>query len=114
MNVGIVNPNPVKATFRIKGESFGSGADNKTYWNPVGPLSGPDVVLPPWGWLQINDVFAVLEELLQPGWGHPVEDVLPGSVIIEPLDDLPYYAYATPIYSPLNDPEFIAAIPITP
>ncbi len=115
VNVGIVNPNPVKATFRIKGESFGSGADNNTYWNPWAPLSGFDVVLPPWGWLQINDVFAVLETMLQPGWGTPIENWLaPASVIIEPQGDSAYYAYATPIYSPLNDSEFITAVPISP
>jgi hypothetical protein len=114
VNVGIVNPNPASATFRIKGESFGNGAGNNPYWMPVGPLTGPDVVLPAWGWLQINDVFALLEGIFEPGLRHPIEDVLPASVIIEPLGGLPYYAYATPIYSPLNDPEFIAAIPITP
>jgi hypothetical protein len=116
VNIGIVNPNPVSVTFRIKGESLSNGAGNNPYWTPWAPLSipGPGVVLPPWGWLQINDVFALLEGISQPGWGYPVEDVLPASVIIEPLGGLPYYAYATPIYSPLNDPEFIAAIPMSP
>jgi hypothetical protein len=115
VNVGIVNPNPLSATFRIKGESFGNGAGNNPYWTPWAQPSGFDVVLPPWGWLQITAVFALLEAMLQPGWGTPIENWLaPASVIIEPLGGLPYYAYATPIYSPLNDPEFIAAIPITP
>ena len=114
-NVGIVNPNPASATFHIRGESFGNGAGNNPYWTPWATPSGFDVTLPPWGWVQINDVFAVLEAMLQPGWGTPLENWLaPASLIIEPLGDLPYYAYATPIYSPLNDPEFIAALPITP
>lgn len=116
VNVGIINPGPVKATFHIKGTIFGNGSGNNPYWTTdVALLNGFDVVLPAWGWLQINDAFAVLEIMLQPGWGTPIENWrVPASVIIEPQGDLPYYAYATPIYSPLNDPEFIAAIPITP
>jgi hypothetical protein len=90
VNVGVVNPNPVSATFRIKGESFGNGAGNNPYWTPWAQPSGFDVVLPPWGWLQINDVFALLQAILQPGWGTPIEAWLaPASVIIEPLGDLP-------------------------
>ena len=114
VNVGIVNPNPVKATFSLKGQGFGNGAGNNPYWTAPATASGFSVTLPPWGWLQINDVFAVLEVMLQPGWGTPLENWLaPASVIIEPSGALAYYAYATPIYSPLNDPEFIAAVPIT-
>jgi hypothetical protein len=116
VNVGIINPNPVRATFHIKGTIFGNGAGNNPYWTTdVATLGGFDVVLPAWGWLQINDAFAVLEVMLQPGRGTPIENwLVPASVIVEPQGDLPYYAYATPIYSPLNDPEFIAAIPLTP
>jgi hypothetical protein len=117
VNVGIINPNTVSATFRLKGESFRrDGPNNNPFWRPYGPIiwPGPDVVLPPLGWLQVNDIFALFVDMSTPGWGFPIEDVLPGSVIIEPQGDLPYYAYATPIYSPLNDPEFITAIPFTP
>lgn len=115
LNVGIVNPNPVPATFRIKGESLGQGSAGGPYWTPWAPLTELDVVLPAWGWYQINDVFAVLEVMLQPGWGTPIENWLaPASVRIEPVSGLGYYAYATPIYSPLNDPEFVAAVPIGP
>jgi hypothetical protein len=115
VNVGIINPNPVSATFHIRSESFGNGAGDSPYWTPWAEATGFDVVLPPWGWIQVNDVFALLNVVLQPGPGSgtPLENwLLPASVIIGPLGDLPYYAYATPIYSPLNDPEFIVAEPL--
>ncbi len=115
LNVGIINPNSVPATFRIRGEGLTDGGTGGPYWTPWAPLNGFTVVLPAWGWWQINDIFAVLKVILQPGWGTPIENWLaPAFVTVEPVGGLGYYAYATPIYSPLNDPEFVAAVPVGP
>ena len=86
----------------------------ETYWLPEAPTPASlDVDLPPWGFRQIDDFLSVMRQ--QCTWSCDVLDgVRPAAVFLQDLaTQLPFYAYASVIYSPLNDPEFIPAVPPT-
>ena len=70
-----------------------------------------DVDLPPLGWLQVNDIFANLQACTWANGCWPLVIPQPSLIQINPQGSNGYLAYATPIYTPKNDPEFIWAEP---
>ena len=70
-----------------------------------------DLDLPPLGWLQINDVSANLQRCTNTSGCYPLSLPQPSLVQIDPTGMSGYLAYATPIDTPKNDPEFLWAEP---
>jgi hypothetical protein len=70
-----------------------------------------DVDLPPLGWLQLNDIFASLQICSYANGCWPLTYPMPSLIQIDSQSSVGYLAYATPIYTPKNDPEFIWAEP---
>ncbi len=67
--------------------------------------------LPPWGFRQVDDFAAVLlQECPTCTWQDRVAPAAVWLVDSDPTG-LPFYAYVSVIWTPLNDPEFIAAEP---
>lgn len=95
-NLGIVNPNDTPMAFLVSAVSF--------YETDPGEVAPPlEVVLPAYGFLQLNQVLAQLD------WQHlSVECKF--IVTVEPEDGRPYYAYGSMVYSSKNDPEFVAPV----
>jgi len=121
MSVGFVNPSSSQLTLRVFTSAVlmvmnGQGVQDPRYWLDAIALQPLVVVLPPWGWHQVDDIFSKLVWCTYangcwPGYagsGHLGPDFFE----VEPGDPAaPYFAYASMIYSPLNDPEFVAVIP---
>jgi hypothetical protein len=86
----------------------------QSYWLLAAPTpAGLKVDLPPWGFRQIDDFISVMRQQCTSGCDL-LDRVAPAAVFLQDLaTQLPFYAYASVIYSPLNDPEFIAAVPPT-
>ncbi len=120
MSLGLVNPNPAPLTLRVYPSSlylafpYPDEVDWR-YWLDANALQPLVVTLPPWGWRQLDDVFSQLLLCTYPmgcsianGWGYGG----PHYMEVEPDDPkAPYFAYASIVYSPLNDPEFVPVIP---
>jgi hypothetical protein len=70
-----------------------------------------DFDLPALGWLQVNDIFANLQTCswVNGCWPLTIPDA--SLIQIDPQGTDGYLAYATPVYTPKNDPEFIWAEP---
>jgi hypothetical protein len=66
--------------------------------------------LQPWGFQQIDDLASVmLQQCPSCDW---LDRVAPAAIyLLDSNPQLPFYAYASVIWTPLNDPEFIAAVP---
>jgi hypothetical protein len=95
-NLGIVNPNDTPMAFSVSAIS--------RFDKQLGEVAPPlEVVLPAYGFLQLNQVLAQLD------WQHlGIECVF--IITVEPEDGRPYYAYGSMVYSSKNDPEFIAPV----
>jgi hypothetical protein len=95
-NLGIVNPNGAPMTFSVSGTPL--------YSTDPGEMPPPiEVALPAYGFIQLNNVLARLE------WQYPIV-ACKFIITVEPEDSRPYYAYGSMVYSPTNDPEFIAPV----
>ena len=120
VSVGVINPTPQSRTIAIAlDHAFSVGRDGSppdgTYWlgNPVGlNQSMLTIDLPPWGFRQIDDLASVmLQRCPSCAW---LDRVAPAAIYLVDSDtQLPFYAYASVIWTPLNDPEFVAAVPLT-
>ena len=111
-SLGFVNPSA--SPMRLHVTIIGTQGSGGYWWSEEGLAFEPPftVDLPPWGWTQLNDVFQNLQVCPPTQWWCELPDVpLPSYVRIEPEGDGPYLAYASSIYSPTNDPEFIWAEP---
>ncbi len=121
-NLAIVNPNDTPLVVTVVPWSL------RARLSPIGP-PGPvwlewldsfavqttPLNLPPWGWLQVNDVFSLWENKdTSTGAPAKLDFVAPGLIALLPSTEQPYFAYASVIYSPSNDSEFVAAIPGVP
>ncbi len=115
VSVGVINPTDQSRAFTIEMDVTGPwpnwppGEADGTYWlaNGAAALS---FELPPWGFRQIDDLAAVLLE--QCPSCSSLDRVAPAAVyVIDAETSMPFYAYASVIWTPLNDPEFVAAEP---
>ncbi len=70
-----------------------------------------DIDLPPLGWIQLNDIFANLQRCTNTSGCYSLAIPQPSLIQIDPTGNGSYLAYATPVYTPKNDPEFIWAEP---
>lgn len=70
-----------------------------------------EIDLPPLGWTQLNDFFANLQRCTNTSGCYSLIIPQPSLIQIDPVGGNGYLAYATPVYSPKNDPEFIWAEP---
>ena len=121
MSLGFVNPSPSQLTLRVYTSPVTMAfSDPLTrdprYWLDANPLQPFVVTLPPWGWRQINDIFS---KMIQCTYADGCWPIFPGSgyagvhfVEVEPDNpQAPYFAYASMVYSPLNEPEFVSVVP---
>ena len=113
-NIALVNPNPGPLSFRVwvRIAAPAASASPGREWEEAARLLPIDVSLPAWGWTALNDVFSHYRLAPCPVLCPPFfTGVAPAYVSIEPTSAASYYAYASVIYSPLNDPEFVPALP---
>lgn len=120
VSAGLINPTSQARTVAITLDNFWPvGAPDTvldgTHWLAYGLGSSNAVLkinLPPWGFRQIDALASMmLQQCASCTW---VDRIGPTDLYLH--DDetqLPFYAYASVIWTPLNDPEFIAAVPIT-
>ena len=71
------------------------------------------VNLPPWGFRQIDDLASVMQQVCPScAW---LDRAIPADIgLRDDQTQLPFYGYASVVWTPLNDPEFVAAVPVTP
>jgi hypothetical protein len=116
VSVGLINPTAQSRTITIDLERLDP-------WPRPWPTEDPDgtywlirssttlaVDLLPWGFRQIDDLASVmLQQCATCDW---LDRVAPAAIyLLDSNPKLPFYAYASVIWTPLNDPEFIAAVP---
>jgi hypothetical protein len=117
MSVGFVNPSPTQLTLRVYTSRLFMAFSNPDtqdprYWLDAIALQPFVVTLPPWGWRQIDDFFSKLMWCTNATGCAGTDDDGLQFLEVEPDDSqAPYFAYASMIYSPLNDPEFVSVIP---
>jgi hypothetical protein len=117
VSVGLINPTAQSRTIFIElyllqawPDPLTTDSPDGTYWLQRYVTSLP-VELLPWGFRQIDSFISVILEQCPSCEG--LDRVAP--VAIKLVDDrtlLPFYGYASVIWSPLNDPEFIAGVPL--
>jgi hypothetical protein len=119
-NIGVVNPNPEPMTFEgtvIPFGYWGSGYPGATGEIPQDPPETFTKIVPAYGWLQFR-----WEASRDYSQGPPFYASPPANgfiVSLTPDSDLPYYAYASVVFTPdpasggpeFNDPMFVAAEP---
>ena len=118
VSVGCINPTGQSRTIRIDlvllepwPRPSPTEQPDGTYWlaGPGGTLA---VDLPPWGFRQVDDLASII--LQQCPSCDGLDRVAPAGIYLVDSDtQLPFYAYASVIWTPLNDPEFVAAVPLT-
>jgi hypothetical protein len=117
-SLGLVNPNSQALDVRVRAVVLGLtrppvGLPDPRLWRD-GSASEPIILhLPPWGRVQRDDLFASLafcSPIACDVWRE--ED--PAVLVVEPLQNLPYFAYASQVFSLLNDPEMVMAVPGLP
>ncbi|HUK11760.1 MAG TPA: hypothetical protein VLW17_00545 [Thermoanaerobaculaceae bacterium] len=117
MSVGWVNPSPAPLTLRVFTSKLstaysGPYTQDPRYWLDSIALQPLVVTLPPWGWRQVDDIFSKLVWCNDLNGCVGADDDGLHFLEVEPNDlQAPYFAYASMIYSPLNDPEFVSVIP---
>lgn len=117
VSVGVINPTAQARTITIE-------LDLVAPWPPPSPSEQPDgtywiqslvtslaVDLPPWGFRQIDSLASIM--LQQCPSCDGLDRVAPAAIYIDGKTQDPFYAYASVIWTPLNDPEFIPAVPST-
>ncbi|MDD5563479.1 MAG: hypothetical protein PHQ91_07165 [Thermoanaerobaculaceae bacterium] len=117
VSVGLINPTGVARSFGVTVVLLTPFAGSAgTYW--LGnqyqygtPMPTLTIDLQPWGFRQVDDLASVLlPECPSCTWQ---DRVTPAAIYLVDNDNagLPFYAYASVIWTPLNDPEFVAAEP---
>jgi hypothetical protein len=121
VSVGVINPTAVPRTIEVSvgpltpwAGSMPTGPPDGTYWLGYQGGNGPILAidLQPWGFRQIDNLASVL--LQECPSCHWQGSVAPSAIYLHSDTELPFYAYASVIWTPLNDPEFIAAEPSVP
>ncbi len=119
VSVGLINPTAVARSFGVVVGSLTAHVGpaptdppDGTYW--LGFQYGEPTLtidLQPWGFRQIDDLASVLLQECPTCTGQ--DRVAPAAIYLVDNNgaQLPFYAYASVIWTPLNDPEFIAAEP---
>jgi len=119
-NIGLVNPNPVPMTFEGTVIPFGYWALNMPGTINELPQDPPETftkTVPAYGWLQFRWE-ATFD--YRHATAFPVSSARNGFIVsLTPDSDLPYYAYASVVFTPdpesgnpeLNDPMYVAAEP---
>ncbi len=120
VSVGVINPTSGPRTISVHLHNFQSLAGVQpagAYWVAPGFSDGSaelsvTVALPPWGFRQIDDFVSVILQQ-RPGL-EPLDRVGPAGIYLvdQQNPQSPFYAYASVIWSPLNDPEFVAAMAV--
>ncbi len=121
-SLGLVNPNPEPLQVTVFAAMLGPGAGGPFalqpwQWSTTSTFGPLVVTLPPWGWIQVDDLFHHMPCLYVPlgGLCPPPEQLTlpigPGVLVLRPATSAPYYAYESLIYSPKSGPEFIVATP---
>jgi hypothetical protein len=118
-NVGFVNPNPEPLQISGVFTPFGPGDSGGVSELAIegGEPEVIEVALPPFGWKQISWESGAYYGSLP--WGFDLVPTAGFVVGLRPNSELPYYAYASVVFSPdpntgdqeLSDPLFIPAIP---
>ncbi len=121
MSIGFVNPSPTHLTLRVYTSRLlkwysGEGVPDPRLWLDAVAFQPMVVTLPAWGWRQVDDVFSKLiwctyTEGCFSLYGAGGYEGLHFMEIEPDLAQAPYFAYASMIYSRLNDPEFVSVIP---
>jgi hypothetical protein len=120
VSVGVINPTATARSLTVNvgpltpfAGSDSTGPPDGTYW--LGTIGGASptltVNLQPWGFQQVDDLASVLlRQCPSCTWQ---DRVAPAEIFVVDTDQsgLPFYAYASVIWTPLNDPEFVAAEP---
>ncbi len=135
-NLGLVNPSSQTLTLTLNVLSYVGvpyygdegqcepGEDNRICPGVAGEIYDRgeskwdeyEVVLPPWGWVQINNVDYMFLLSFPGGWPTPINgwsSILALNILPED-DERPYYAYLSQVFSGAhnqNDPAFITPIP---
>jgi hypothetical protein len=116
VSVGLINPTAQSRTITIDLVLLGpwprpspTEEPDGTYWlQSYGTMLAVDLL--PWGFRQIDDLASVM--LQQCPSCDGLDRVGPAAIyLLDSNTQLPFYAYASVIWTPLNDPEFIAAVP---
>jgi hypothetical protein len=118
VSVGVINPTAQARTITIElevaGQTFPLWPPGQagTYWLQTSSTTLA-IDLPPWGFRQVDNLASVL--LQECPLCEGLDRVAPAAIyLLDNGTQSPFYAYASVIWTPLNDPEFIAAVPMTP
>ncbi len=115
-SLGVVNPNAEPLQVSVFVANLGPAPFSAWEWRTTSTLGPLVLTLPPWGWVQVDDLYHHLPCLALPLGGlcpppsERTDPVQPGLVVLRPSSSAPYVAYESLIYSPKNDPEFIPAL----
>lgn len=116
-NVGLINPSEtairVQVSAVVMDSAFYPGDGPSILWKDA-DIPQPIVVdVPAWGYRQVNDIFPRM-----PINGCPVECppyvswVAPAVVTVRSDQLRPFFAYASVLFTPRNDPDFVVAEPL--
>jgi len=114
-SVGFVNASTEPLDLRVSVVFLGGESWEPRFWldSPMSTVPFGVVHLPPWGRVQLDDVFSTFVICTPIGCGTTYSEG-PVLFIVEPLQDLAYFAYGSQIFSLLNDPEVVMAVPGLP
>jgi hypothetical protein len=112
-NVGLINPSALPMTVALGPVWLRSSQQVPGVWGEgYQELEPTTVTLPPWGWKQLNNVLWTARPYCPFPSCQWLTEVAPVVGRVVPAEaGRPYYAYASVLYSPRNDPEFIPAVP---
>jgi hypothetical protein len=111
VSVGVINPTPQARTITIDFHLAGPYLPvlgTATYFLETS-FASLAIDLAPWGFRQVDNLVEVM--LQQCPTCGDFDHVAPAGIFVFDDTGLPFYAYASVIWTPLNDPEFIAAEP---
>ncbi len=113
VNVGLVNPSAAPLVITVAAAYLFSG-QAPLEWAPgyQTDTERVTVTLPPWGWRQLNNLlFNARPDCAFPAcpWLTKVAPV--AGRIVPAANDRPYFAFASVLFTPRNDPEFVVAVP---
>lgn len=112
-NIGLVNTSDRALRLTIEVFSLSADATGTAWGAGTTALEPIEVILPPLGWRQLNDVFRTTRIRCPfPACDPFVTQVTPGVAVVRPdTATVPYFAYAAVVYSPTNDSIIVPAAP---
>lgn len=113
VNVGLVNPSATPLVVTVAAAYFLSGP-TPVEWAPgyQTDTERVTITLPAWGWRQINNLlFNARTDCAFPACGWLTKAAPVAGRVVPETDNHPYHAFASVLYTPRNDPEFVVAVP---